>query len=102
MSTRILALGSLALALAAAPFVAFGATPYQVLAPLPGIAGPGGTTSLVPYVQGMFRLLIGLTVFLAVISIVFGGVQYLSTDTYSGKSEGRQRIREDCRGLDIL
>lgn len=47
----------------------------------------------------MFKLLIGLTAFFAVVMITIGGFQYLSTDAYSGKQEGRAKITNALIGL---
>lgn len=73
---------------------------YIPLAPLPG-AAPAGGTGFNTYVKGMFALLIGIAAVLAVIMIVIGGIQYMSTDAISGKSEGKEKITQALYGLFI-
>lgn len=51
------------------------------------------------YIPNIFTLLIGLAGVLAVLMIVIGGVQYLSTDAISGKSEAKERITNAILGL---
>lgn len=82
---------------------------YQPLAPLPGTTvgncdpsnpnSPECKVGIEKYLPGMFQLLIGIAGVIVVIQIVIGGVQYLSTDAISGKSEGRSRIENALVGL---
>jgi hypothetical protein len=84
---------------------------YQPLSPLPGTTvgvcdpnitnppDPNCETTLSTYIPGLFKLLIALAGALAIIMIVIGGVQYLSTDAISGKSEGKERIENAIIGL---
>jgi len=75
---------------------------YVPLAPLPGTGSsnaPGATVELATYLPGIFRLSIAAAGALAVIMIVIGGVQYISTDAISGKSEGKERIQNALVGL---
>jgi hypothetical protein len=75
---------------------------YVPLVDLPGTATSGAKGSpveLATYLPGIFRLSIGAAGVLAVIMIVLGGVQYLSTDAISGKSEGKERIQNALVGL---
>lgn len=74
---------------------------YVPLAPLPNTGLDSGTTTtnFRSYVLGMFGLLIGAAAALAVIMIVIGGIQYMSTDAISGKSEGKERITDAIYGL---
>lgn len=75
-------------------------TNYQPLAPLPGTQVTGTTSvELDTYIPGMFKLAIGVAAALAVVMIVIGGVQYLSTDAISGKNEGKERIENALIGL---
>ena len=89
---------------------------YTVLAPLPGttdcgdnIADPGydpGTfeckTTLEKYLPGLFNLLIGLAAVFAVLMIVIGGIQYMSSDALSGKEDGKTRIWNAVKGLVLV
>lgn len=74
---------------------------YTPLVPLPGITEPGSTkiTNLSTYVVGMFQILIGLAALLAVVMIMIGGIEYMSTDAISGKSGGKAKITNALQGL---
>jgi len=63
------------------------------------IPNPNCTTNISTYIPSLFVLLIALAGGLAVIMIVVGGIQYLSTDAVSGKSEGKERITNALVGL---
>lgn len=73
---------------------------YQLLAPLP-LEGGGDTqtTSATKYINGIFVLLIGIAGVLAVIMIIVGGIKYMSTDAFSGKSEAKDTIQNAILGL---
>lgn len=90
---------------------------YTVLAPLPCIDGSGipGTkdynpnctqtsnkTTLEKYLPGVFKLAIGLAAVWAVLMIVLGGIQYISTDAIFKKEEGRKRIENAIYGLVLV
>ncbi len=81
----------------AAPLFAVETT-YKTLAPLPGLPSNSSVTFL-QYVPLVFNLLIGLSFALAFIMIVWGGVEYMSTDAIYGKSAGRERIKNALWGL---
>ncbi len=78
---------------------------YTPLSPLPYTCTTGdancssGKTELSTYLPGMFKLLIGIAGVLAVIEIVIGGIEYMSTDSISGKSDGKERIKRALLGL---
>jgi hypothetical protein len=74
---------------------------YQPLSPLPGTLNPNGdgSTNLSTYIPGLVKLLIAVAGAAAVIMIVIGGVQYLSTDAISGKNDGKERIENAVTGL---
>lgn len=63
------------------------------------IPNPNCATDISGFVPAVFTLLIALAGGLAVIMIVIGGFQYLSTDAVSGKSEGKERIQNAILGL---
>lgn len=85
----------------AAPTVFAEPLSYEPLVPLPHVSDQGaqGTSQLSKYVIGMFQLLIGIAAALAVIMIVIGGIEYMSTDAISGKSDGRKKIENALWGL---
>jgi hypothetical protein len=74
---------------------------YTPLAPLPGtgVNGNDSSVNLQSYIPGIIKLIIGIAGALAVIMIVIGGVQYLSTDAIGGKSEGKEKITNALIGL---
>lgn len=74
---------------------------YQPLAPLPGVDA-SSAADVGTYINTIFRLAIGLGSVLAVLMIVIGGFQYLSTDLFSSKSAGRERITNALIGLGLL
>ncbi|HBB54398.1 TPA: hypothetical protein DEQ22_03165 [Candidatus Nomurabacteria bacterium] len=88
-------------------------TPYQLLAPLPCESGPGcvekqlttfdttgkGGGALGGYLNLMIKLFIGICAVLAVIMIVIGGIQYMTTELISSKEEGKKRILGAIFGL---
>jgi len=90
---------------------------YTVLAPLPCIDGSGtpGTdgykpecnqtanqTTLEKYLPGAFKLAIGLSAVFAVLMIVIGGFQYISSDAIMKKTEGKERIKNAVFGLVLV
>jgi Type IV secretion system pilin len=76
---------------------------YTLLQPLPGVtSSDSGATDFPTYLKGFFSLLIGLALILAVLIIIFGGIQYMSTDAITGKKSGRERITQALLGLLII
>jgi hypothetical protein len=57
------------------------------------------TSSLGAFLGQAFSFGLALAAALAVIMIVWGGVQIMTTDSWSGKSEGKQRIQDAIWGL---
>lgn len=75
---------------------------YTPLVPLPGVTEPGTDhtiSNLSTYIVGMFQLLIGVAAALAVVMIVIGGIEYMSTDAIGGKSDGKKKIENALWGL---
>lgn len=77
-------------------------TPYILLAPIP-LQGPeSGVTTVTTakdYIPGLIKLAIALAGVLAVLRIMWGGFQYISTDAISGKSEAKGIISNALWGL---
>lgn len=71
---------------------------YTLLAPLP-FANEKGQVSIDTYIPGVFNLAIGIAGVLAVLMIVIGGVEYMTTDAIQGKTEGKARIQNALWGL---
>ncbi len=76
---------------------------YQALEEIPGITqktAQGSTTiNIVEYLPNLVKLAIGLAAALAVIYLIIGGFQYISTDAIYGKKEGKERINNALLGL---
>jgi hypothetical protein len=65
---------------------------------------PNGTVDvkgggLSGYLQGLYRAGIAIATGLALIMIVVGGLEYVSTDSIQGKSSGKDRIQNAILGL---
>jgi hypothetical protein len=109
---KILAGAALILALSGvfAPAVAL-AGDYVPLAPLPGTGASGcdptnyqsagckANPTLSSYLAGGYRLAIAGAGILAVLMIVVGGFNYISTDSISGKETGKETIKGALGGL---
>lgn len=57
------------------------------------------TTDLAGYLQGIFQLGIGIAVTLAIIMIVYGGIEYMISDIPGTKTDAKGRIRGAIYGL---
>ncbi len=81
---------------------------YTVLAPLPCIGSDqdcktaATKTELKDYIPGIFKLAIGLSAVAAVLMIVIGGFQYISSDAIMGKKDGKERIKNAVFGLVLV
>jgi hypothetical protein len=89
------------------PLLATAQGNYTPLAPIK-IGGEGGkdfvgdtvqTDDLSKYVNNMFRLGIAAAVALAVLMIIVGGIEYMSTDAIGKKQDGQARINAALLGL---
>jgi len=88
-------------------------TNYHLLAPLPcenGTAGcvngqlttydPGANENNIGgYLNLMIKIFIGICAVLAVVMIVIGGIQYMTTELISSKEAGKERITHAIFGL---
>lgn len=86
------------------PVLAQTSTEYKLLAPLP--IGPNNTlqntVTAGSYIPGIVQMIIGIAGVLAVVKIIFGGIQYMSTDAIGGKSEGKTHITNALWGLLLI
>jgi hypothetical protein len=76
--------------------------PYTLLAPLPNLTTVPGDNPLGTYVPFIFNLLIGLSAVWAVLMIVIGGFQYMTTDAVMKKTQGKERIKNAVFGLVLV
>lgn len=58
-----------------------------------------GPNALGQYLNIIIRLAIGIAAVLAVVLIVMGGIQYMTTELVSGKEDGKRRITNAVLGL---
>ena len=86
------------LAMVILPEIKVLAVDYTVLTALPDIP-QGSTVTLARYIPLIFNLLIGLSAVWAVLMIVIGGFQYMSTDAIQQKSAGKERIKNAVLAL---
>ena len=63
---------------------------------LPGVSGDAGFFELV---RALINILIALAAMLAVVFITIGGLQYMTTDSISGKEDGKNTIKNALLGL---
>lgn len=87
---------TLPIALLALPFVAGAQNDYLLVKDLPFI---NNTTNLSTYLSGLFRLGIGLAVTLAIVMIVYGGIQYMVSDVPGIKVNAKETIKNAILGL---
>lgn len=85
------------------------ATEYQLLAPISQISQtaegqpcikdgkPCATTA--GYIPGLFRLMISIATGLAVLMLIYAGIKYISTDSFSGTEEAKGIISNALYGL---
>jgi len=82
------------------PFFLFAAEGgFVPLEPLPGITNANDP---VAYFNSLFRLGVIIAGFLAIIMIVIGGFKYMTTDSVSGKEEGKEAIVAALSGLFLI
>lgn len=81
------------------------ATPYTLLQPLPNPAGstPNPTYPVTGDLSGYLNLaitiFIGISAVLAVIMIIIGGLEYMTSELISSKEHGKERITNAIFGL---
>lgn len=71
---------------------------YTPLEPLPFVTS-GGQANLGTFIPGAVQLAIAVAGGLAVIRIIIGGLQYMTTDAWSGKSDAKNTITNAIFGL---
>ena len=76
--------------------------PYVPLTPLPNADRPltdVSGTGLSTYLGNTYKLGVGIATVLAVLMIMWGGIEYMSTDAMGGKEAGKERINNAIFGL---
>ncbi len=75
---------------------------YCLLVPIPINGDLSNTTNKVDigsYIKNIVTLAIGVAGALAVLRIIFGGIQYMTTEAFEGKSDARSIINDAVIGL---
>ena len=73
---------------------------YTPLAPIPQLLGKDGKTiDIGTFIPAIIKLGIGLAAAFALLMIFMGGIQYMSTDAFNDKKEGRSTITNAVIGL---
>ena len=77
---------------------------FVPLAPIPGLTDIQPTTdgALASFFNNLYKYLIGLAATLAVIEIIWGGLEISTQDSISKQSEGKKRIQEAITGLVLV
>src|SRR3989344_988649 len=90
---------------AQAPVTPVSPDTYKLLAPLKGVQGevtdfdPAPDNALGTYLNLMIKVIIGLSAVMAVVMIVIGGMEYMTSELISSKEAGKERIRNALLGL---
>lgn len=80
---------------------------YNLLAPIPCVGGDcsgqlATETTLPQYVKGFIQLSIGISAVFAIVMIVIGGFQYMTSDALQGKQDGKTRIKNSAIGILLI
>ncbi len=94
----VLCVGAIA---AGAPQTSAAETQYDLLEPIPleGSSGNTPTVTFAQYLTGAYQLAIGAAVVLALIMIIWGGFDYMLSESITGKGEGKKKIENAVIGL---
>lgn len=79
-------------------------TGFVALAPIPGLT-QGATTDpagLANFFNNLYKYLIGIAAILAVIEIIWGGLEISTQDSVSKHSDGKERITQAILGLILV
>lgn len=100
------------LMLSALSFLAIASTAFAQgfvpLAPIPGLTDPGTATSVVNssnfanFFNNLYKYCIGLSAALAVIMIIWGGLEYATQDIPGAKNAGKEKIQNAILGLVLV
>lgn len=85
--------------LIALPLITLAQTDYTPLAPIPELTNNSKQTDINTFIPGAIRLTIGVASGLAVLFIIIGGIQYMSSDAWNKKNDGKKTIQNALGGL---
>lgn len=79
-------------------------TGYVPIAPIPGLTqgAVANSQGLADFLNNLYKYLVGLAATLAVILIIWGGLEISTQDSISSKSAGRERITQAIIGLVLV
>jgi hypothetical protein len=75
---------------------------FMPLTSLPGLKEVATQDTLAPFLSQVYKICIGLAAVLAVLQIMFAGVQYMGGDSITEKKDARQRITLAIVGLVLV
>ncbi len=77
---------------------------FVPLAPIPGLTqgATSDSSGIASFLNNLYKYLIGLAAALAVIEIIWGGLEIATQDSVSKKSDGRKRITDAVLGLVLI
>lgn len=102
MKKILLIVGVILLGLAPHAFADGGFVP---LAPIPGLTDVGGIISsatLATFLNNLYKYLIGIAATIAVVEIIWGGLEISTKDSVSQHSNGKERIQQAIFGLVLV
>lgn len=76
--------------------------PFQPIVPIPNITTVDGGVTFSQYVNEIFKISISLGAILAVLMIVYGGFEYMTSEALGGKKGGLSKIQNAFLGLLLL
>jgi len=80
----------------------FALAQFQPLVGIPGITDRDDAPGIGDYVNAIYRLAISIAALLAVLMIIYGGVQYMFSDIVSTKQAAKSTIRGALLGLLLI
>src|SRR3990167_427704 len=77
---------------------------FVALAPIPGLTQgvTADTAGLAAFFNNLYKFAIGMASVLAIIMIIWGGLQYATQDIPGAKQEGKDRILQAILGLILV
>lgn len=81
---------------------AFAAEEFVPLQEIPGFIEGGQEDDVPGFLNSAFRIGVGIAAILAVIVIIIGGFEYMTSDIPGNKSDGKERIRGAILGVAII
>lgn len=81
------------------PKILFAQTGYTPLVNIPQFTSDTGAVTIGSFLSGIMPFVIGIAGALAVIRIIIGGIQYMTTDAWNSKNEAKETIKGAIFGL---